>query len=103
MEAAEDRLEYVKAAPADAVAVPEPVKALKAASVQAPQSPTSAYRPGAFDKHALAAPAAAAPTKPAKKWFSFSKSKSSRYAAPPMPRARCYDFLPQPIMQETGC
>ncbi len=81
MEAAEDRLEYVKAAPADAAAIPEPVKALKAASMQAPQSPTSAYRPGAFDKHALAAPAAAAPTKPAKKWFSFSKSKSSRHAA----------------------
>lgn len=69
-------VEAVKTAPADAAAVvPKQVKALKAVSAQ-PQSPTSAYRPGAFDTRAMAAPAAPSPSKPSKKWFSFTKSKS---------------------------
>ncbi len=82
VEGTDSVLEAVKAAPADVTAVPEPVKALRAASGQPPQSPTSAYRPGAFDNRGLA-DTAASPAKPSKKWFSFTKSKSkSRCCSP---------------------
>lgn len=46
-----------------------------------PQSPTSAYKPGAFEARGLSVPVAA-PAKEPKKWFSFGKSKSKCASVP---------------------
>lgn len=54
-----------------------------AAADKLPATPTSAYRPGAFDGSSAGAGLpvqAPMPGKPAKKWFSFSKGSKSKYA-----------------------
>ena len=54
-----------------------------AAAEKLPATPTSAYRPGAFDASAASAGLpvqAPLPAKPAKKWFSFGKGSNSKCA-----------------------
>jgi hypothetical protein len=78
MQAAATEEEIPSKGEAQEINLPEILLPRAMAKMDQPQSPTSAYKPGAFEARGLALPpaAAAAPAKPARKWLSFSKPKS---------------------------